>query len=320
MITSALAGLVALMAVSATPTVAKPPLANGQIAFARFNPLLDDTQLYVVNPDGSHERQVLATPVECPRWSPAGTRITSCGFPPHGATALINPDDGSYRVIPMPDPDALFTGCPLMSPNGRLLACEGFGEADPALNGLYTIRVSDGQGLTRLTSMPGGNDQPGDYSPKGKRLVFGRFDENRDPVGLYVVKSDGTHLRRITPAGFIVTSAGDWSPRGNAIVFSRRVSPGTRNSLWMVHADGSGLRRIDVAGVPACGGLIADPAARGCFNPRWSPDGTKIVFNMFSDATGENVFTANADGTGVRQVTHGDEDEAPDWGTHPVTP
>ncbi len=47
-------------------------------------------------------------------------------------------------------------------------------------------------------------------------------------------------------------------------------------------------------------------------------DGAKIVFSIFSDATGENVYTANADGTGVTQVTHGGEDEAPDWGTHPL--
>jgi Tol biopolymer transport system component len=224
----------------------------------------------------------------------------------------------------MPDPDHLFTACPLMSPDGSRLACESFGEdrfenpTDPTLNGIYTIRSADGGGLTRMTSNPGGDDLPGDYAPNGKRLAFARFDENGDPVGLYVTRTDGSHLRRITPAGMILTSAGDWSPQGNAIVFSRRVSSDMRQSLWVVHADGSGLREIVVEGEPPCGRPIAEPGSRSCFNPRWSPDGGKIVFNVFSDATGENVYSANADGTGVTQVTDGGDDEMPDWGTHPL--
>ena len=36
-----------------------------------------------------------------------------------------------------------------------------------------------------------------------------------------------------------------------------------------------------------------------------------------SDATGENVYSSNADGTGLTQVTDGGDDETPDWGTHP---
>jgi hypothetical protein len=177
LILGALAGLVAM---SATPDAANAPQANGQIVFARFDPLVDDTVLYTVNPDGSHERQVLPLPVECPRWSPDGTRIVTCGLPPNGATTIINPDDGSYRTLPMADPDHLFTACPLMSPDGSRLACGSFGED--------------------------------------------RYD-----------------------------------------------------------------------------GPISDPTARGCFNPRWSPDGTKVVFGIFTTAAGRSIYTVNADGTGLTQ-------------------
>jgi Tol biopolymer transport system component len=317
--------LLGFLAVAA-PAGAQPGEPNGQIAFARFDPLLEDTLLYTVNPDGSHEHQVLSLPVECPRWTPDGTSITTCGFPPHGATAIIDPDDGSYRVLPMPDPDNLFTACPLMSPDGERLACEGFGEdqsenpADPSRNGIYTIRSSDGGGLERMTFNPGGDDLPGDYSPNGKRLVFGRFDGDGEPVGLYVTRTNGTHARPITPPGMILTSAGDWSPQGNQIVFSRRVSSDMRQSLWTVHSDGSGLREFVVEGEPPCGRPIDEPGSRSCFSPRWSPEGTKIVFDVFSDAEGENVHIANADGTGLAQVTHGGDDEGPDWGTHPLAP
>ena len=322
-----LAALLAL-AVVVAPAGAKAPEENGQIAFSRFDPLLDDDVIYTVNPDGSHERQVLALPAQCPRWSPDGTQIVTCGFPPSGAAAIINPDDGSYRVLPMPDPDHLFTACPLMSPDGARLTCESFGEdrfenpTDPSLNGIYTIRSSDGRGLTRMTSNPGGDDLPGDYSPNGKRLVFGRVDHSSHPDGLYTVKVNGTAVRQITPTGTILgpDSGGDWSPQGNRIVFARRLAADQRTTLWVVNTDGSGLHQIDVQGQPVCGGPIADPTARGCFQPRWSPDGTKIVFTSFTAAAGRDIYTVNADGTGLTRITYGGLSSSPDWGTHPPAP
>jgi Tol biopolymer transport system component len=325
-IIGALTALVALVALSATPASANPRGENGQIAFARFDPLLDDTTIHTINPDGSHERQVLALPGACPRWSPDGSRIVTCGVPPHGAAAIINPDDGSYRALPMPDPDHLFTACPLMSPDGARLACEGFGEdrfenpTDPGLNGIYTIRSSDGGGLERMTANPGGDDLPGDYSPNGKRLVFARFGHPTDPDGLYTVKVDGTALRQITPAGTILgpDSGGNWSPQGNRIVFARRTTADMRTTLWVVHADGSGLSQIPVQGQPACGGPISDPTARGCFDPHWSPDGARIVFTTFSAAAGRDVAIVTADGSDLTPITHGGVSGSADWGTHPL--
>ena len=313
--TAMLAGLLAIAALTAAPAAANPPGPNGQILFGRFDPLQDDTVLFTINPDGSHEHQVLPQALECPHWTPDGSAITTCGFPPDGATAFIDPADGSHRVIPMPDPERLFTACPLLAPRGGVLACESFGETDPGLNGIYTLRATDGGGLTRVTSNPGGDDNPGDFSPDGKRIVFARSGGQGGGTDLLVVKRGGGPARAITPPGMLATSPGDWSPQGNEIIFSRRTSADRRNTLWAVHADGSGLRRIDLRGV-ACGGPIEDEASKGCFNPRWSPDGRKIVFNIFDDATGENVYTARTDGTDVQQVTFGGNDETPDWGTH----
>jgi hypothetical protein len=98
----------------------------------------------------------------------AGTRIATCGNPSGGASRIINPDDGGYQVVPNPDPANLFLPCGLWSRDGARLACEGFGLTDPSLNGIYTIRSSDGGGLVRVTSTPGGDDIPGESSPDGK--------------------------------------------------------------------------------------------------------------------------------------------------------
>jgi Tol biopolymer transport system component len=321
LITGALAGLVALAAVIPTPARAKPPGENGQIAFHRYDPLLDRSVIHTVNPNGGGDHALL---FGCPRWSPDGSLIAAACAADNSA-AIINPDDGSYRVLPRTDPDRLETHCQVWSVDAARLACEAYGQdqservTDPSLNGIYTIRTSDGRGLTRVTSNPGGSDIPGEYSPNGKRLVFGRFDSAAGPaaLGLYVAKANGTALRQIAPTG-LPSSSGDWSPQGNEIVFSQHVTPDARSSIWVVHADGTGLHEIPVQAQPACGGAYSDPGSQGCFEPRWSPDGEKIVFARGTSPDNDsNIYTVNADGTDLTQVTSGGADSSPDWSTHP---
>jgi hypothetical protein len=48
-----------MAAIVATPATAKPPGANGLIAFTRFDPVLDQDVVYTVNPDGSHEQPLI---------------------------------------------------------------------------------------------------------------------------------------------------------------------------------------------------------------------------------------------------------------------
>jgi Tol biopolymer transport system component len=302
---------VALAAITVTPATAKPPGANGLISFTRFDPALDLDVVYTVNPDGTHEQQVMAG-AEAGQWAPDGTRLAittdCCG------TWILNPDTGSYTQLPTFYPElGLFLPCGVWSPDGARLACEGFGE-DLGDDGVYTIRSLDGSDVRRVTS-GADDDCPGDYAPNGKRLVFLRASFAFGVDGLYVVRTDGTGLRRITPIGMDLRfNCGNWSPQGNEILFSARAAPGARFSIFAVHADGSGLRQIPI---PTCG-----TAAEGCFEPVWSPDGSKIAFTRFLAQTGQtDLFTVNADGTGLDQVTHaGLGAGLKDWGTHALTP
>jgi Tol biopolymer transport system component len=297
-----------IAAVVALPAAAKPRGTNGKIVVNVDNAVTGQEQVYTVNPDGT-DLQFLANDQEAGQWSPDGTKIAMFG-------GYLDFDTGDITDLGLPFeryPDlALF--CGVWSPNGARLACEGFGQTDGSLNGVYTIRSSDGGDLQRVTTAEF-DDCPADYSPNGRRLLV-----SSGP--LYVVQSNGNGLHQITPSGiFYDFCSGSWSPQGNEIVFSAHIPDTDRSTIWAVHSDGSGLRKI---AVPGCGGPRSDPTSIGCQKPVWSPDGRKIMFERHFLIPNDHfdLYTVNADGSGLFQVTNTPDlnEGGGDWGTHPLTP
>jgi Tol biopolymer transport system component len=303
MLTLLAAGIAAVIAL---PAAAKPSGTNGKIVVNVDNSVTGQEQVYTVDPDGT-DLQFLANDTEAGQWSPDGTKIAILG-------GYVNFDTGAATDLSLSTlyPD-LFLGCGVWSPDGARLACEGLSfEVDPTLNGIYTVRSSDGGDLQRVTSAPFGDDCPSDYSPNGKRIVS---------TGT-TVKVSGGGLHQITPQGMSVDfCSGSWSPQGNEILFSAHVPDTDRSTIWVVHSDGTGLRRIPV---PGCGGPRSDPASIGCQKPVWSPDGRKIMFERHFLIPNDyfDLYTVDAGGSGLFQVTNTPnlDEGGGDWGTHPVTP
>jgi hypothetical protein len=306
------------------PAQAKVPGPNGQILFLRHDPVLEFFDVFITNPDGTGEHQLPSQPVGLAYWSPDGSQILlgiCCPFRP----ATINADGSGFKLLDVPElPSDVDVGCRVWSPDSTRLLCQvqRF-EGDHSLDGIYTIRSSDGGDLTRLTVNPyppqgefGGGDIPGDYSPDGSQFVFMRAKPGADPNArhqrgaLFVENSDGTGLHQITPYGLPNShddAAESWSPDGTKILFA-----GAHGSLYVVHPDGNGVRAIPLD----TGGGFAY-----ALSPGWSPDGTRMVFSLFLDRTGqEDIYTARPDGTDLVNVTDSaDFALMPDWGTHPLT-
>jgi Tol biopolymer transport system component len=208
----------------------------------------------------------------------------------------MNPDGSGFTVL---DATTVIMNlvCPSWSPDGTRIAVEGFNDDDPSIvHGIYTVRASDGGDLRLLT---GSGICPCDYSPDGTRIAF---QAGVDQVG--VVNTDGTGLRLITPQHFCGDSGLSWSPDGRWIVFGR---PGSGN-VYVVHPNGTGLDQIAIPG-----------GGRGrvrAFSPGWSPGGTRIVFSMFTAASGQvDIYTARIDGSDLVRVTDTpDLDLFADWG------
>lgn len=96
------------------------------------------------------------------------------------------------------------------------------------------------------------------------------------------------------------------SPDGKTIVFSHGMTPSESIALAPLESFLTGKPRGQVI-VP---GRNVVGSTGGCVQPAWSPDGKRIVFlyytvqiSPFGQAFAANLFVANADGTGLRQVT-----------------
>jgi Tol biopolymer transport system component len=308
---------------SPEPTTTDAPAAPaGQIAFSRGTSIMagdEEKVVYTVNPDGSDLQPLFEDgPSSRPRWSPDGTEIHIFCCGDGMAAHILDPDTGDLRTLPQPDPKVETFCGGSWSPDGKRLTCAGFGVDDPSRNGIYSIRSSDGGGLKRITSNPGGFDAAGDYSPDGERLVFIRFKDER-PVGFFVTNVDGSGLQQLTPEDMILDDsgfAGSWSPTGYQILIVALASEDAHKAIWVVNADGSSPHQLPIT--PACGGPFSDPTSAGCYSPSWSPDGSKIAFTRSSpDGNEENIYTVNADGSGLFPVTDGGGDDDPDWGPTP---
>lgn len=290
---------------TASGTTETTKLGVGElIAFDRVVPGAEERDLYAVGPDGGEPR-LLRSPGEYPHWSPDGSELAflACLNPPDCTTAvaLLDRATGDVHGFSMPDPD-IYTPCAIWAPSGRELACEGTSEGDPTRNGVYTIRASDGKGLTRITRNPGGIDSPLAYSPDGSNLLLSRIDPSRGgsaDQALFVTPISGGQPQRITPWGYTDDYA-NWSPDGLTKVF------GTNGYLYRVSPDGQGLAKITLE-------MPDGSSAANAFDVSFSPDGQRIVFSFGSPAPG--IYTARLDGSDVKQLTTSPtEDHHANWG------
>jgi Tol biopolymer transport system component len=273
--------------------VVPPPLGNGLIVFGRSGAGLDQRSLFTIAPDGSNEQRLPITYTDCGEWSPDGSRlhITASEYPGAPARpAVVNLDGSGFTLFDTNTRKDLNLGCGDWSPDGTSLVLEGFGQRTGTA-GIYMVGLNDGSGITRLTH---GHDIVPQYAPDGSAVVFQRAASDGS-AALFVIGSDGTSLRRITPWGSAV-SAGSWS-RDGRVVFA-----GPHDALWTVGSDGTGLTRVPLD----LGGRV--------YQPRWSPDGTTIVFGLrVSGQT--DIYTIRPDGSGLTQLTHtrGVDEWWPDW-------
>lgn len=173
-------------------------------------------------------------------------------------------------------------------------------------SGTYYIYVmnADGTAATKLTSCGSGECFPS-WSHDGTKIAFQRSENG---VGIYVMNADGSNVKRLSPTpGQDVRPS--YSPDGTKIIFTHVVAQDpnggvpTTELMTMSAADGS--NRTTIIPAPTGGGFSVEA--------HYSPDGTKIVFMRAIPGVGQHVYVANADGTGITQLTHEGVNGDPNW-------
>lgn len=165
------------------------------------------------------------------------------------------------------------------SSDGKYLA---FAVEDPSTEHgeIYLVNIYElEKGPKKLTSHDDDTSYQPRFSPKGKAMLFTRFNPERSDNDLYVLDdfTNPKSVRKLTKQNGAELN-GSWSPDGTKVayysVYTKKKK--TLTDLYVVNADGSGAPTLLHKGV-----VKPDLA-----NPVWSADSTKVVF--VRDNAGQN--------------------------------
>lgn len=116
---------------------------------------------------------------------------------------------------------------------------------------------------------------------------------------VFTVRPDGTEVRQISHGRAAGEHGLSWSPNGRVLLYTLGRIDGT-DRIVKARADGSGATVISP---PCTGACLSDD------DPTYSPDGKKIAFErafgplVNGDPTHSAIFTMNADGSQLKQLT-----------------
>ncbi|MDI6740170.1 MAG: BamA/TamA family outer membrane protein, partial [Candidatus Edwardsbacteria bacterium] len=216
-----------------------------------------------------------------------------------------------------------FRGGLCWSPDGKQIA---FAAKSSTGDRLYIVDAGNGRVVKKLSFDLDGIYFP-NWSPLGDKITFCGLKNGRSD--LYISAADGSQLQQLT-SDLYDDREPAWSPDGTSIVFaSDRTIPGDSVAAGRIQFGGYRLFTINVEGdsmacvtpeapwavspswsrsgliyvtyrrgIPNIGykphpdsaGVLLTDVLTGCFQPKWSADGSKIAFTGYHK-TGWDIYT-----------------------------
>ena len=217
-----------------------------RIVFARSDGLRSD--LWVVNVDGSEERQLTSTsqPEYAPSWSPDGSQIVffrdksaletnRCGFlwlstckkyVRRPREIVVMNSDGS-------DEKQLFSGedifAPQWTPDGTAILFDYHGDVASLDLASGDVRIVLGDGYNYCPSP----------SPDSEMIAYSSDRTGNEEI--YIMDADGTNRRRVTNDA-ATDRCPQWMPDGKSLVFTS--DRDGDKEIYIMDIDGNGLRPL----------------------------------------------------------------------------
>ena len=154
---------------------------------------------------------------------------------------------------------------------------------------LFRVGI-DGKNPRQLTHNDADHEDPA-WSPDGTRIAFVLIKDGLEQI--HLMNADGSAVEPLTPVE-VKTIHPNWSPDSRSIAYC------TDDDLHPPAKNASEIYSIEVASRQITklisGGVNTYPA--------WSPDGKKMAFRRMVGENNSEVFIANRDGTGARNLTN----------------
>lgn len=286
--------------------------ADGRIAFSSQRDGDEEWSIYIMDPDGGNPSKL--TEGSKPAWLPDGERI---GFVHHDDIWIID-REGTNRENVTKGRLKESPSFPAWSPDGRNIA---YLSQVGGIFGTYDIFLisANGRNAKNLTNDFNREGRPS-WSPYGRRIAFESvFVGGANNFGgqkwlgsdIFVMDANGGNRVNLTQNGRAKNHYAGWSPDGSRIAYTASPKPGqlfAPSYIYVMNADGSNP-------------VVLTPQERWAneASPCWSPDSTKIAFVKQTPDGFKDIFTINADGSDLRNITqtHRIGERYPAWSPPP---
>jgi Tol biopolymer transport system component len=283
-----------------------------------------------------------------PSWAPDGRQIAFLKSGERKGIYLISPLGGpEQRIV---DFDAA-PGPPAWSPDGKFLVVAKYRpDQNPAADAgtLFLVPVQGGEPRPFLTLTAGRWYQYPAFSPDGRSLALASCEGSKASYCDVLVLGLNAELlpqgkpRQLTAATTVLAGIA-WAADGRSLVYSAGRAPG-ENALFRIDLAGGEPKRLEIASQGAVSPAVAHKGNMLAFSraandadvwrfrvggkpepflvssaldtsAQFSPDGRRIAFASGRGVEGIAIWLANADGTGLVQLTREPEEYhgSPQW-------